>query len=209
MDSVQRASSIQKVYHLKNSDSIYGSKTILQRNLSRTQKALLNMPVLEESEVELESGVATNNHLSGQSFANSAADRSVSEPRKSLNLRYIPTHATRKGIKARVLSSPAIDLVQGLSPSDRWTLVRGEESGKRVGYTTLKRYLLQRCPFKTYRGVQWIVVILQDRQYFVHVMTTVANVNSRGWFYLSCFLMADEIQTAFQNGFKRYDFVPS
>ncbi len=205
MDSAQPASSIQKVYHLKNSDSIYASKTILKRNVALTQRQL---PILKESETELESGVATNNHPSGLFSVNSAVVRSTSEPRKNLNLRYIPTHATRKGVRCRILSDPAGELVQGLSSVDRWTLVKGEESGKIVNYTTLKRYLLQRCPFKTYRGVQWIIVLLQDRQYFVHVMTTVANVNSRGWFYLSCFLTHDEIQTAFQNGFKRYDFVP-
>jgi len=59
--------------------------------------------------------------------------------------------------------------------------------------------LFRECPYRLYRGKSWLRVILEDRGYFVHMMTCVMNVNSASWHILVCFLTQHERELAIQN----------
>ena len=122
-----------------------------------------------------------------ESSANSAETFSPSG-----NPIYYPTQFTLTRINSRELSETARNIVLSLlqSPSTSKDVVTGR---------MLLKSLQRKCDYRRYKGQTWGNVFLKDRQYAVHILTTIMNVNSSLWHLLSCFLTSEETATALKN----------
>ena len=124
--------------------------------------------------------------------ASSASFAEMYSPTADLNLTYYPNQSTLTRINSRELSETARSIVLSL-------LQRPNTSHDIITGRMLLRALSRRCDYRRYKGLTWGNVFLRDREYVVHILTTIMNVNTKLWYHLSCFLTSEETATALKN----------
>lgn len=210
MDSVKRVKSTRKLYPGKNSALIRHSVMILKQPVEV-------MPTLkEELKISMVSGVQAINLHSGVSSASSVEDQSTIKLKQQIKPEFIlprPKRVLTPEMMARIqnrtytaesknLLEVLIDdrqpmVVEEMLSRYLWGPITGWDEDEVIGAIMLTQYLLQKCHLGKHAGAFWISIIMHDRPWFVHMMTTVLCVNTRCWYYLSCFLTPDEMQDVF------------
>lgn len=116
-----------------------------------------------------------------------------------VDFRFLPSRCTIAKAQNLRVDKGAEKMVKAVSKMRKIMSYHDMERYGSMSKETLFEQLFRECPYRQHRGKSWLRVILEDREYFVHMMTCVMNVNSASWHILVCFLTKRERELAIKN----------